>query len=358
MNRIIVNLAERSYPIYVGARLENLGRELSRTGLTGRVFVVTNPKIKKLYYQRLLRGLKARGLEAVCAVIPDGEKYKTLKTVEKLYAMALKAGLDRKSVVVALGGGVVGDIAGFFAATYLRGLAFVQVPTTLLAMVDSSVGGKTGVDLKEGKNLVGAFYQPKLVWIDETVLGTLPPRHIRNGLSEVIKYGVIKDAGFFSYLEKSVERGLKAADYVKIISVSCRIKASVVKEDEYETRGKREILNFGHTFGHAVETLSGYSGYLHGEAVAIGMAVASDIAVKLKIISCPTAMRIKNLLKLAGLPLGLDRPRPFKQILEVMLRDKKTLGGKLRFVLPRGIGKAGVYSGIDPRVIKEVSEAL
>lgn len=352
MKKITVNLKERSYPILIGAKLEGLGRYLKPRGLSKKALVVTNTTVGRLYLKKAVRGLEAAGFKTASIAIPDGERYKTLATVSKIYSAMLKAGLDRRSPVIALGGGVVGDAAGFAAATYMRGLPLVQVPTTLLAMVDSSVGGKTGADLREGKNLVGAFHQPIAVWIDTRTLKTLPMGEFRNGLAEVIKYGVIRDPELFRYVEKTIFRMPKSFDYT--ISACCRIKADVVSKDEFERRGVREILNYGHTFGHAIEALTGYRAYTHGEAVAIGMNMAARLAVKLKMLPEKDAARIESLLFNSWLPTSVEgKVRP-DAVLRAMARDKKAVGGKLRLVLPVRIGKVAVKAGIDPEKIRGV----
>lgn len=381
MKKIEVKLKERSYPIFVGTKIKDLGSYLKKARFGSKVMVITNPAIKSLYFSKLNTSLKKAGFEVNTAVIPDGERYKNLDTIKKLYYSALKYGMDRTSCVIALGGGVVGDIAGFFAATYLRGIAFVQVPTSLLAMVDSSVGGKTGVDLPQGKNLVGAFYQPKLVWIDISTLSTLPKRELRNGMAEVIKYGIIKDASFFKFLENCLgaiylprrsalsaanRTGQRAGDiqrttydiqhttYEKIITRCCQIKTWVVINDEKEEKGIREILNLGHTFAHAIETLTGYKAYKHGEAVAIGMNMAGRLAVLLGIFAQRSQIKIEDILVKAGLPVQLKEKFPFQYFIDVIKRDKKVRNGKLRFVLPTEIGKVIVHKGVPPRKLVKI----
>ncbi|MFH1367902.1 MAG: 3-dehydroquinate synthase [Elusimicrobiota bacterium] len=367
MKKILVKLSERSYQIFIGAKLEDLGRQLAGMKLSKTALVVTNPKVGKLYLSRISAGLKRAGFKVSSCIIGDGEEFKTLNTVNKIYGAMLNAGLDRRSPLIALGGGVAGDIAGFAAATFMRGVPLIQVPTTLLAMVDSSVGGKTGVDLKEGKNLIGAFYQPKLVWIDISTLKTLPEEHIANGMAEVIKYGVIKDSAFFKFLEKNINKMQGQGSRVQgpgkteklighIISTSCKIKADVVSGDEREEKGLREILNFGHTFGHALETLNNYKGILHGQAVAIGMNFAASLAVKLGMLGKSDKARLKNLILLAGLGACSHKRFTANQVISVMKRDKKTRSGKLRFVLPVKIGKVTVKSNISSELIRKILE--
>jgi 3-dehydroquinate synthase len=344
MKKIIVDLQDRSYPINIGVRLDQLGRYLKGQEYGPKAIVVTNTTLRKRYLPELVKGLTGAGFTVSTAVIPDGEKYKKLSTVEKLYRAALAAKADRSTVVIALGGGVVGDITGFFAATYMRGIPFVQVPTTLLAMVDSSVGGKTGVDLPDGKNLVGAFYQPKAVWIDLDTLKTLPARQLRNGLAEIIKYGAIADEQFFEWLEKVLLRKLADAEFGWMIATGCAIKARVVEKDEFERRSLREILNYGHTFGHAIETLTRYRTWCHGEAVAIGMNLAAKFAVELGVLTAAAQQRIETLLATAGLPVTVPGRLTPRRMIDTMLRDKKVREGKLRLVLPERIGSVKVIA--------------
>ncbi|MCB4791715.1 MAG: 3-dehydroquinate synthase [Elusimicrobia bacterium] len=356
MKLINVRLKERTYPILINRKLKNLGSYLKNKNYTRKVLVVTNPKVKKLYFAELDNSLKKAGFKVYSAILPDGERYKTLGTVNKIYIKAIKAGIDRATPVIALGGGVIGDIAGFFASTFLRGIPFIQVPTTLLAMVDSSVGGKTGVDLKEGKNLVGTFYQPDLVWIDISTLKTLPLAEMKNGMAEVIKYGVIKDGTFFKYLNEHIQNiyEIENSKYEAIIAKCCSIKARIVESDEKEKKGIREVLNFGHTFGHAIETLSGYKVYKHGQAVAIGMNMAGNLAVSLGVLSEVDRIRIKNILVSAKLPVGMKERYSFKQILPVLMRDKKVKRGNLRFVLPKKLGSVFVHKGVPLKVVRDI----
>jgi 3-dehydroquinate synthase len=346
MNRISVPLSGgRGYDIAVGASLPRLGLELKRLGLGPRVLVVSAPPVARRYAAPLLAGLARAGLAATLAGMPDGEDKKNLDTVRRLYASALKARLDRRSTIVALGGGVVGDVAGFLAATYLRGLAFVQCPTTLLAMVDASIGGKTGVDLPEGKNLVGAFHQPRLVWMDLSTLSTLPDRQWRTGMAEVIKYGFIGDPSLLARLEREDLDSLqgKPALLADIVARSAGMKARVVAADERETRGRRELLNLGHTFGNAIETVSGYRDYTHGEAVAIGLCAAA----RLRGWPADVVARVDALVARWGLPVRARRPLPRGKILAAMARDKKNLAGRWRFVVPRSWGSSGIMDVTD-----------
>ncbi|MBN1823094.1 MAG: 3-dehydroquinate synthase [Endomicrobiales bacterium] len=353
MRKLTVKLGKRSYPILTGVQLAGLGAELRKLKTSKKLLVVTDANVARHYLSGFVSSLKRSGFVVTSAVLSPGEKNKNLDSVKRIYARAVASGLDRRSAIIALGGGVVGDTAGFAAATYMRGIPFIQVPTTLLAMVDSSVGGKTGVDLKEGKNLVGAFHQPKLVWIDTGTLGTLHPREIRNGLAEVIKCGVIADAGFFRYLEKNISR-LSPKVFGRMIFKSCAIKAKVVEKDEFEQKGVREILNFGHTFGHAIETLTGYGRVLHGEAVAAGMLVACALALKLKLAPAKILSRVLDVVIKAGLSVALPKGVTAEKMVKTMMRDKKTRGGLLRLVLPTRIGKVAVKTNIPIKKIYEV----
>lgn len=336
---IRVDLAERGYDIRIGTGiLERLGREVVSLGVRGKVAVVTNPKVFKLHGSSAVRSLKKAGLDVRVFKIPDGERYKTLASVTRLYDALLKNRFERGSCLVALGGGVIGDLAGFAAATYLRGIRFVQVPTTLAAQVDASIGGKTGVNHPTGKNLIGAFYQPSLVLIDTRVLKTLPKREYVSGIAEVIKYGVIADRAFFGLLEERMQDILNLDEDVleRIIGRSCEIKARVVGEDEHE-QNRRRILNYGHTLGHAVESATGYRRFLHGEAVAIGMAFAARLAEILGLSGRETAQRQIHLIESSGLSASLPRIRT-ADILKSMKLDKKVAGGAIHFVLADRIG--------------------
>jgi 3-dehydroquinate synthase len=310
--------------------------------------------VAPLYADAVINLANQAGAESCSlASFPAGESSKTLETVGRLCSEAVASGLTRKSVILALGGGVVGDIAGFVASSYMRGIEFVQIPTTLLAMVDSSVGGKVGVDLPEGKNLVGAFHQPRLVLADLATLDTLPERELRCGMAEVIKYGVIMDRPFFDFLSASIE-GVHARTteiMTKIVCRSCELKAQIVREDERES-GIRAILNYGHTFGHAIETLTRYDRYNHGEAVAIGMGMAIDLAHSLGRTPAEDVERQNRLLEENGLPIrlkpeGVDAERVFK----TMHSDKKALNGKLRLVLPRELGRAEVIDSVPDSMV-------
>ena len=342
----IVNVAlgERSYAIHIGqgllASLPSLLADLA----ISRIALVTNSTLAPLFLDTVQTALAGAGVRVVPIVLPDGEAHKTLATWSSVLDQMLAARLDRKSAVVALGGGVIGDIAGFAAATFQRGIALIQIPTTLLSQVDSSVGGKTGVNHPLGKNMIGAFYQPRLVVIDTGTLSTLPERELRAGLAEVIKYGLIGDAPFFDWLEINMPL-LLARDpgaLAHAIEVSCRHKAGVVARDETE-QGERALLNLGHTFGHAIETGLGYGEWLHGEAVAAGSVLAARLSSRLGWLGSKDEERIVRLFNAAGLPtvapsFGAGR------YLELMAHDKKTVAGNLRLILLRGIGRAVVTS--------------
>jgi len=336
-----VDLGERSYTIEIGVDvLGKVGPEISRRTGASRAMIVTVPPVGRRYGPRVMRSLREAGIKARRFDVPDGERTKNLRQVSSLYDAFLDAGADRATAVVALGGGVVGDLSGFVAATLLRGLPVVQIPTTLLAMVDSSVGGKTGVNVPRGKNLVGAFHQPRFVWMDVTTLRSLPPRHLVSGMAELIKHGAIRDAAFFERLEVDLERvmNLEPECLIPALERSCAIKADVVRQDERES-GLRMILNFGHTVGHAVEALSRYRGILHGEAVAIGMAFAAQRSETLGLSPTGTAERLMALLRRAGLPT--EQPIFSRSAyLQALRVDKKKREARIRFVALRGIGRA------------------
>jgi 3-dehydroquinate synthase len=338
---VVVELGERSYPIEIGfGTLPQLGAQVKRATGASRAFVVTVPPVGRRYGATVVRSLREAGLWSRRFDVPDGERSKSLAHAARLVDALLAAGADRGSAVVALGGGVVGDLAGFVAATLLRGLPFVQVPTTLLAMVDSSVGGKTGVNVPRGKNLVGAFHQPRLVWIDAATLATLPRRQRAAGFAEVVKHAAIRDAALFEALERDAERllDLDPAVLLPVLERNCAIKAEVVARDERES-GLRMLLNFGHTLGHAAEALRGYRGLLHGEAVAMGMVFAARRSEALGLSPQGTADRLAALLARAGLPTALpDLPR--RAYLQALLVDKKRRDARIRFVVLRGIGRA------------------
>lgn len=348
-----VVLGERSYPIWIGAGL--LGDSARwRRAIRGRhVLIVSNTTVAPLYLAAVQHGLD--GLQVASVILPDGEQYKTLQhCAEVLDALAaLKA--NRDACVIALGGGVIGDLAGFAAACWMRGIDFLQIPTTLLAQVDSSVGGKTGVNLPAGKNLVGAFHQPRAVVIDTETLSSLPPREYRSGLAEVVKYGAIGDAEFFAWLEQHAA-ALAARDSAAVaeaIARSCLHKAGVVARDERED-GERALLNFGHTFGHALETASGYGQLLHGEAVAIGMLLAARLSARLGRAPAADSERLQALLQTLQLPVALPPGSDAETLLRLMYLDKKNLSGQLRLILWRGLGQAEIVPDVSDVAIRQI----
>ena len=337
-----VPLGVRSYEIKIGpGLLKDLGRHCAALHLGHRCAIISDRNVAPKFARTAQLSLKKAGFESVLITVPAGETAKSLKVVEKCYDALAKHRLERKSFIVALGGGVVGDLAGFVAASYLRGIAFVQVPTTLLAHVDSSVGGKVGVNLKSGKNLVGAFHQPRLVLCDLDTLRTLPIREYRAGLAEVIKYGIIYDAELFERLERDLPRLLKrdSTTLTEVIARCCEIKAEVVGQDETET-GLRAILNFGHTIGHAIENISGYGKYLHGEAISIGQIAAAKISASMLGLSRNDVERITTLFEAAALPIRIKlSPAQRKKLFAAMRLDKKVAAGEIKFVLASTIGK-------------------
>lgn len=357
MHVVKVDLGERSYDILIGAKLDVLGEEMAKLRIGKKVAMVTNPTVNRLYGKQSLQSISAAQFLAMPIEIPDGEQHKNLEWANAIYTALLLNAFDRRSPLVALGGGVIGDLTGFAAATYMRGIPFIQVPTTLLAMVDSSVGGKTGVNHPMGKNMIGAFYQPKLVLMDLAVLATLPKEEFLSGMAEVIKYGVIWDHDLFDYLEKNREKILaqEQGPLSHIISRSCEIKADVVSKDEREG-GLRAILNFGHTVGHAIETLENYT-MRHGEAVAIGMVYAAHFAHRLGLCNVKVPERTERLIAAYGLPTSLSvlKKRPsVTQLLDTMLVDKKSEGGTIRFILPKKIGEVVITKDWDEQVLRDV----
>lgn len=339
MEKLTVGLDNRSYEIVIGTDiLDSIGEQCRNAGLRGRAAVVTNTVVGPLYYKRVLKSLEAAGFAVELIETPDGEAHKNLTTLHDIYTGLISKDFNRGSFIVGLGGGVTGDMAGFAAATFLRGIPFVQVPTTLLAQVDSSVGGKTGVNHELGKNLIGAFYQPALVLADVASLDTLPQREYLAGVAEVVKYGVILDAALFEELEQSVDKILNrdAVLLERIIKQCCALKAAIVEQDELES-GVRAALNYGHTLGHAVEALAGYGAFLHGEAVAIGMVQAARLSEKGGFSSSDCTERIRLLLSALGLPVELP-VFPHDDYLRVLMRDKKVRDKGITFVFNRGIG--------------------
>jgi 3-dehydroquinate synthase len=343
-----VNLAERSYDIQIDAgNLANVGRFMADRAKITHVVAITDSNVQKPYAMRLAESLGERDIETDVIVVEPGEASKSLEVAVSLWQGLLDLGADRKTVVAAVGGGVIGDLAGFIAATFARGLRFFQVPTSLLAQVDSSVGGKVGINLPKAKNMVGAFLQPLGVLIDTATLATLPENEYRAGLAEVIKYGVVFDAEFFEYLEDHAAalNNRKEDVLAHVITRCCRLKADVVEKDEREETGLRSILNFGHTFGHAFEALSGYGALLHGEAVAIGMNCVARLARQLGRVDSEFVERLHSLLLVYGLPVEVPQFEPEK-VLEAMMHDKKVQHGQLRFVLPNRLGNVEVVGNI------------
>lgn len=342
MQTLTVALAERAYPIHIGGGLLARADLISPHLSSSQVAVVTNTTVAPLYLETLQATLSHAGATVFPIVLPDGESYKNSATLNTIYDALLTERMERKATLIALGGGVIGDLAGYAAATYLRGIAFIQIPTTLLAQVDSSVGGKTGINHPLGKNMVGAFYQPKLVLADTDTLNTLPIRELSAGLAEIIKYGLIRDPEFFVWLETHIE-DLLARDPAALayaIHRSCQNKAEVVAADERES-GQRALLNLGHTFGHAIEAGMGYGNWLHGEAVGTGMIMAAELSQRLGWLSPDDVSRIRLLILRAGLP-GVAPDLGLEEYLNHMGLDKKVEGGKLRFVLLKKIGQAVV----------------
>ncbi|HEY6169635.1 MAG TPA: 3-dehydroquinate synthase [Verrucomicrobiae bacterium] len=364
MRIVRVPLGSRSYAIQIApGLLASLGAECARLKLGARCAILSDSHVAKRFGRAAEKSLRAAGFEPISIVVPAGEVSKSLVTVQRCYDQLAAHRLERKSFIVALGGGVVGDLAGFVAATYLRGIPFVQVPTTLLAQVDSSVGGKVGVNLKAGKNLVGAFHQPRLVLCDLDTLGTLPDREFRAGLAEVIKYGVISDAKLFATLERDLDKLLarEPQTLATVIARCCEIKAYVVAQDETES-GLRAILNFGHTIGHAIENISGYGKYLHGEAIAIGQVAAAKISAEILGLSAAEVARITRLFERAGLPTQIKLTASARvRLLAAMKLDKKVAAGEIKFVLAKRIGNVvcgqRVPGAIIHRALDSVSDS-
>ncbi|MGD0896257.1 MAG: 3-dehydroquinate synthase [Thermoguttaceae bacterium] len=350
-----VELGERSYSIEIGSdNLPELGRLLGQCGKVSHALILTDENVQEPHAVRAAESLADQSIDVAMMVVKPGESTKSIDAADALWNGMLELGADRASVVVAVGGGVVGDLAGFVAANYARGIRFFQVPTTLLAQVDSSVGGKVGINLPGAKNMVGAFLQPLGVLVDTATLGTLPDREYRSGLGEVVKYGVILDAELFEYLEARTAQ-IAARDpetLVRIIARCCRLKAGIVQRDEREESGLRAVLNYGHTFAHAFETLTGYAELLHGEAVAIGMVCAARLAERLGRVDAAFVGRQRALLEALGLPVEppkIDR----EKVLSAMAHDKKSRHGRLRFVLPARLGHAELVEDVDPTAVRE-----
>ena len=354
MQTLTVELGARSYPLHIGTGLlSQAGAMISALGR--RVVIVSNPVVAQHYLEPLQAALGSSGVRSDAVIVPDGEAHKSWATLYDIHTRLLELRVDRSTLLVALGGGVIGDLTGFAAATYQRGVRFVQIPTTLLAQVDSSVGGKTGVNHPLGKNMIGAFHQPSLVLIDTSTLATLPVREFAAGMAEVIKYGAIRDRAFFDWLETKLE-ALMARDsdaVAKAVFESCRIKAQIVAADERET-GERALLNFGHTFGHAIETASGYGVWLHGEAVGTGMVIAAALSRRVSGLSQPDEQRLAGLVERVGLPRK-PPALPFGRWMELMSVDKKVLAGSIRFIVLEALGSAAVRADVST---EDVAEAL
>ena len=357
METLTVGLGERSYPIHVGSGLLDRAELLQAHVPRKRVAIVTNTTVAPLYLHKLQRTLQGAGISDVPIILPDGEEHKNSATLNTVYDELLKSRCERSTPLIALGGGVIGDITGFAAATYLRGVPFIQIPTTLLAQVDSSVGGKTGINHPLGKNMIGAFYQPQLVLADTRTLDTLPDKELSAGIAEVIKYGLIRDLPFLEWMEQNIDK-LLARDTAALqfaIARSCHNKAEVVAADERE-RGERALLNLGHTFGHAIESGVGYGNWLHGEGVAAGTVMAADLSQRMGWISAQDTARVRALFERARLPtvapdLGVEK------YLDLMGLDKKVEGGRMRFVLLKQIGQAVVEGEVPQELLRKTVEA-
>ncbi|MBE2295466.1 MAG: 3-dehydroquinate synthase [Phycisphaerales bacterium] len=356
MKTLHVELGDRRYPIYIGSGLLDQPDWLRPHIPSRQVLVVSNTTVAPLYLKRTLATLGGLRCEAV--ILPDGEQYKTLAVLDEVFTALLQHRFDRNCTIIALGGGVVGDMAGFAAACYQRGVHFIQIPTTLLAQVDSSVGGKTAVNHPLGKNMIGAFYQPRCVLADTDTLATLPDRELSAGLAEVIKYGLIRDLPFLEWLEANLDALLarEGSALSEAIERSCRNKAEIVAADERET-GERALLNLGHTFGHAIETGTGYGTWLHGEAVALGMVLAAELSARLGWLSEKQVERIRTLLDRARLPLAPPPDLSADDFLRLMAVDKKVKDGQLRLILPRGLGQSIIADDVDPILLRKTLEA-
>ena len=358
MKTLRLNLTNRSYSIVVcHNKIRLLGKLLSALSIGNFAYLISVKHLLTKYGPTLQEALHKNSIESIIKIIPDTEKSKSLAVAYQIVKDIPRRSLKKQTFIIAFGGGVIGDLAGFVASIYKRGVPYVQVPTTLLAQVDSSIGGKTAVDLTQGKNLVGAFYQPRLVFSDSLFLKTLPPRQIRSGLAEVIKYGIIKDPSLFSYLERNYKKILKLhpASLEFIISRCSAIKARIVSLDEREELGVRTILNFGHTIGHAIETAGDFKRYTHGEAIALGMLVATRLSQELNLTDTATMQRIESLIKTMGLPCKIKDIAP-SAIINAHYYDKKFIGPKNRFVLIKGIGETKIVNNIPFSIIKEALE--
>ena len=355
MKKINIQFDERSYPIYIGEGLISNYELISQHILGKKVAIITNETVADIYLKTLMDTVSSHK-ELISIILPDGESYKSKDSLDSIYAQLLENKADREITLIALGGGVIGDITGFAAATYMRGVNFIQIPTTLLSQVDSSVGGKTGINHPLGKNMIGAFYQPKCVISDMNVLKTLPSRELSAGLAEVIKYGLIRDNKFFEWLESHIQYLMKMNPkyLIEAVQRSCENKAAVVEADEFES-GIRAILNLGHTFGHAIEVAQGYGNWLHGEAVGAGMVMAAKLSQSMGWLADKDVGRIVALIKKAGLPT--EPPKiSVKKYMELMMLDKKTKDGQINLVLQKSIGDAVLTNQYDPKKLHQILE--
>ena len=355
MKKINIQFDERSYPIYIGEGLISNYELISQHILGKRVAIITNETVADIYLKTLMDTVSSHK-ELISIILPDGESYKSKDSLDSIYAQLLENKADREITLIALGGGVIGDITGFAAATYMRGVNFIQIPTTLLSQVDSSVGGKTGINHPLGKNMIGAFYQPKCVISDMNVLKTLPSRELSAGLAEVIKYGLIRDNKFFEWLESHIQylMEMNPKYLIEAVQRSCENKAAVVEADEFES-GIRAILNLGHTFGHAIEVAQGYGNWLHGEAVGAGMVMAAKLSQSMGWLADKDVGRIVALIKKAGLPT--EPPKiSVKKYMELMMLDKKTKDGQINLVLQKSIGDAVLTNTYDPKKLHQILE--
>jgi len=351
-----VRLPINPYSIYIFSNgWAEIGVLFNNVLKGNKLLVVSDDNVYPLYFDKIQSYLIDAGYQVFSAVVPAGEESKSLDMAQFLYTQALESGLDRTSAIVALGGGVIGDLAGFVASTYMRGIGLVQIPTTLLAQIDSSVGGKVAVNHPLGKNIIGSFYQPKIVYINTYTLSTLPPREFSTGMAELIKYGFIWEEELLCWLENNLDFLISRDEnaLVKAVEWSCRIKAQVVEQDEKE-KGLRTILNFGHTVGHAIETVTKYSVYTHGEAVALGMICESRLAVQMGLIDNNLTARLTTLLKKAGLPIALSEPLPIESLIKAMHHDKKNVNNAIVFVLPVATGRVEIFKNVDIRLIENV----
>ncbi|MCH9771606.1 MAG: 3-dehydroquinate synthase [Betaproteobacteria bacterium] len=355
MKKINIQFDERSYPIYIGEGLISNYELISQHILGKKVAIITNETVADIYLKTLMDTVSSHK-ELISIILPDGESYKSKDSLDSIYAQLLENKADREITLIALGGGVIGDITGFAAATYMRGVNFIQIPTTLLSQVDSSVGGKTGINHPLGKNMIGAFYQPKCVISDMDVMKTLPSRELSAGLAEVIKYGLIRDNKFFEWLESHIQylMEMNPKYLIEAVQRSCENKAAVVEADEFES-GIRAILNLGHTFGHAIEVAQGYGNWLHGEAVGAGMVMAAKLSQSMGWLADKDVGRIVALIKKAGLPT--EPPKiSVKKYMELMMLDKKTKDGQINLVLQKSIGDAVLTNQYDPKKLHQILE--